>query len=1662
MIAVWLALALVGGLGNEVVGDASGDDGGLALAQMQADIAALQLELARKVEEMNAAMAGMPTARGIEFSATPSSLCTLDVVSIAWNDVLGSVGENRSEGAWLELWPSKTRIDVDNWALVEAQARPSMVWRLPPDLGEGHDDDAAAQTAQATCAAIPRLGCEFDPEFCQVAVDRVDYFSDDGSTLGLSIYFDRETNTPEMATSEQVASLLSFSQPLPSSNYSGAWETKSQLNLRIHSAPEEIEQALDVGCPGGASETQGVCFWAVMNPDKWTASQDNCGANGGILATATTAATFEVLVKLRDSIDEGDMWIGLAKTSDRCSPTVGKESARNGWGWIDDNAECETEGGADAWDDWVLPWDVLDEETTFPRDADNHAYLTSSGKVHSSPAAEEKVLTSLCKREPGILKVAVREGPSCFGDDVSGGANAAGDEETSFLVTGHVGKGHLDLRMAEAGGFIFRVSSDRQFCAAAQKYAVEAFEAKNIHKTRWEISRCDVVLAEEGPTPAAAENTSGGGEAPPDGGGGVGEGGDRNTDGARAAEGRRTARIAVKECAKAPMIVRNVSTPEIQLPAEPHHRIQGVLSLTGETEALQIQHKDLPTTMPKSWAISMWVFLHEGPTGKYRTFFFKGDKSGERTPSAWLLPDSQHLAMKVSTKGNQDLGLNSTSPLPVQEWVHLVFSFSNETAQITAEDEATAIEEGNKVVHYRYQLFINGKHDTTITYYEKVEENHAALHIGDDPFFDGIVGFMSEVSIYGKGFNSKKAMLEYTRQKHNHLQKQGGLRGHVGPRDRGKGSHHMSRMFHEGSLFNPLHSSEVAAFPRHMLGTHYVEHAPLESMDAVFQSPATQSALLPAPEKADAAVGQSLLKEAEAMQTQCGGPLMMLDLLVEAGEHGNSKGLYNAGRILLGIGKMPRDVDDEEGCQYTATERTVDEEASHAAQAMRELNMRGGYGDGSGDEETYLECAASATPDRECAAAGTGAIVQQKVPQDAATTVYDVANRGLLGPGGGLRRDVARAQTYLHRSAAMGNVEAMRLLGFLLTNGHATFGTGGRRHLDSSGNVVEETLQIGGTPAGDVSGSVDSSKGAIDQGKTGDIDSTDLAYGVALYHTSALGDDTDAQLMLANRYLNGEGVERSMDAAAFYYMRVAHKAHEAYHVAGQQPHNEMQRISYATLDTVEEGQKGDDDELLQWQKQRAEEGHIPSMMAMGDLYYWGARGFERDQILAFSFFMRAADLGNANGQSAAAGMLLKGEGCEKDLGKAVELYELAAEQGSIRALNGLGYAYFFGGALEQNQTKAFELFDEAARIGTDGDSMFNAAHCLQNGLGVPKDSLAASVYYKKAAEQFGHFDSAFCLGKMHYEGDAVERSTELALRYLVPAAQAGSWGGSVRHGFDRYMARDIEGAVLNYEIAAEQGYAVARGNLAFLLDSGMARAGEIYHDVSTLQDNDDPSVKMRRQQRAFRQYMLVASEDGDGDAMLRVGDYYYYGLGGVTPDSILAARWYSRASAKGLSQASYNMGFMHEHGFGVPKNPERARRYYHKVAEMSPLFETRIAIYLTLFRMDVMSYFEGMATTFYRVVFVFVSSRVVSSRVVLCQHVLCRVVSCRVISRRLVVSCPALVSPIVSCPVQSCRVLSLSSTLSYQPHTYQPTPPTPTPSAHTYSPTSSFPPFTVS
>jgi SEL1 protein len=154
---------------------------------------------------------------------------------------------------------------------------------------------------------------------------------------------------------------------------------------------------------------------------------------------------------------------------------------------------------------------------------------------------------------------------------------------------------------------------------------------------------------------------------------------------------------------------------------------------------------------------------------------------------------------------------------------------------------------------------------------------------------------------------------------------------------------------------------------------------------------------------------------------------------------------------------------------------------------------------------------------------------------------------------------------------------------------------------------------------------------------------------------------------------------------------------------------------------------------------------------MADLYYYGARGLPRDHGRALRYYDQAAALGDESGLCGAASMYLKGEGAPTNITRAISLYENASAMGSIRALNGLGYMYFYGQSVPQNQTKAFEYFMAAAAYESDGDSLFNAAHCLENGIGVEKDVARAVQLYTVAANKLGSFNCIHTLAVMYQE-----------------------------------------------------------------------------------------------------------------------------------------------------------------------------------------------------------------------------------------------------------------------------------------------------------------------
>jgi TPR repeat protein len=65
-------------------------------------------------------------------------------------------------------------------------------------------------------------------------------------------------------------------------------------------------------------------------------------------------------------------------------------------------------------------------------------------------------------------------------------------------------------------------------------------------------------------------------------------------------------------------------------------------------------------------------------------------------------------------------------------------------------------------------------------------------------------------------------------------------------------------------------------------------------------------------------------------------------------------------------------------------------------------------------------------------------------------------------------------------------------------------------------------------------------------------------------------------------------------------------------------------------------------------------------------------------------------------------------------------------------------------------------------------------------------------------------------------------------------------------------------------------------------------------------------------------YWNKAANQGDLSALVRVADYYYYGLG-VEQEHREAADLYMVAESGLHAQAAFNLGYLYEHGLGVPQ-----------------------------------------------------------------------------------------------------------------------------------------------
>ena len=195
---------------------------------------------------------------------------------------------------------------------------------------------------------------------------------------------------------------------------------------------------------------------------------------------------------------------------------------------------------------------------------------------------------------------------------------------------------------------------------------------------------------------------------------------------------------------------------------------------------------------------------------------------------------------------------------------------------------------------------------------------------------------------------------------------------------------------------------------------------------------------------------------------------------------------------------------------------------------------------------------------------------------------------------------------------------------------------------------------------------------------------------------------------------------------------------------------------------------------------------------------------------------------------------------------------------------------------------------------------------------------------------------------MTMHGIGTARSCKNAVEYMKIVAERGEWDRLLTQAFKDYRRKDYDAAFAKYAVMAAQGYEVAQHNAAWMLDNGMGWTSV-------------PPSDRKKKTRAFAvgaaSVMLYksAAAQGNVDANLKIGDYYYYGKGGHVVDFPKATAHYSLASKRQNAQAMFNLGYMYEHGVGLAQDFYLAKRFYDKAKDAHS--DAHVPVTLALFKL---------------------------------------------------------------------------------------------------------------
>lgn len=486
-----------------------------------------------------------------------------------------------------------------------------------------------------------------------------------------------------------------------------------------------------------------------------------------------------------------------------------------------------------------------------------------------------------------------------------------------------------------------------------------------------------------------------------------------------------------------------------------------------------------------------------------------------------------------------------------------------------------------------------------------------------------------------------------------------------------------------------------------------------------------------------------------------------------------------------------------------------------------------------------------------------------------------------------------------------------------------------------------------------------------------------------LYHTfAALGGDTKSEMTLAYRYYTGIGTARSCDQATAFYKKVADKAiqyvrsgppggrallPDLYRLADEEGgvYGEGASVTSSGNHAHKGGPNSDAhaalDDVLEYLDLMSRKGDFKATFSLGRLHYDGQKGLRKNMRKAKAYFLIVAKLywtrdgrrtetdkpGVEKYAAKAAGYLglifLRGESVEQNFENARVWFERGIPSGDPGAQNGLGIMYLHGLGVPKNPTKAADYFKAAAI------QDFALAQVNLGALYLDQGETETATRYFEAAARYKHVEALYYLAELANQAVGKPRNCEVAAKYYKSVAErAEVIHSSFIEANQAYEAGDLESALVNNLMAAEQGYENAQINVAYLLDQ---QRSKLVLPQSMLFSKPKPTILQNAALALV--YWTRSSKQGYVDSWVKMGDYYLNGVGTEVSIERAATCYTAAADYQQSAQALYNLGWMHENGVGQNQDFHLAKRFYDQALETN--VEAYLPVTLSLLRLRLRS-----------------------------------------------------------------------------------------------------------